>query len=312
MSVLSWCQSCVAGRAQPAGRAVDHAGGPRACDRADALARHPGAQVVIAVAVQIARGKRCTELVAGLGGVGHAAAALAERLGPGRRQPRGGAVEDVHGPRVGSRAGVLAGRAERQVGEPVAVEVAGRERGAEPIARLGGPAESVLVPDLVAGIGQPAGRAVEDVDRAGVGGGADVLERGTDRAVGEPVTVEVAGGRRGGGRRRPERRLVGSRGVDLDPARHRRHPGVVEQEEHVVARGRDVGRRRGDHVDALTGEVVQHLELDVALVHVDAVGGRGRRHQHRPLDSGAGARDPEGIAPVDRLPGTSRSAGAIP
>ena len=63
------------------------------------------------------------------------------------------------------------------------------------------------------------------------------------------------------------------------------------------------GRRRCDYVNALTGDLVEDLELDVALVHIDAVGGRAGGHQHRTLDVGAVALDPESITPIDRIRG---------
>jgi hypothetical protein len=68
----------------------------------------------------------------------------------------------------------------------------------ELIAGLGGveDARAVLVPELVAGGGEPrGGGAVEDVDRPGIGDSPDLLEENPRRQVLVAVAVEVARGR---------------------------------------------------------------------------------------------------------------------
>ncbi len=114
----------------------------------------------------------------------------------------------------------------REVREPITVEVTGGERPAElvGVSAIGTPSaghaddpRAVLAPVLVAGRRQSDPRPVQDIDRAGVGLRADVLEGHADGEVDVPITVEV-GGMGSHGRRRGERRLQHRQEADQRPA----------------------------------------------------------------------------------------------
>src|SRR5215211_6682511 len=136
------------------------------------------------------------EGVAFLRGAGDAAVALEELLGAGGGERAGRAVEGVDGAGVQEGADVFEGGTDGQVGEGVVVVVAGAQGGAGEVAFLGGADQAAVALEglLVAGGGQPVGGAVQDVDRAGVGDGADVLADRPDGQVGRAVVVEVPGG----------------------------------------------------------------------------------------------------------------------
>src|SRR5256885_925999 len=71
----------------------------------------------------------------------------------------------------------------------------GSQRGSELIARCR-LAETVLAPQPIAGRGESAVRAVDQVEGAGAGAGSDALRRHPDREVGVAVSIEVARGER--------------------------------------------------------------------------------------------------------------------
>src|SRR4030095_14949162 len=108
-----------------------------------------------------------------------------KRCAPGAGGPGGGAVLDVDRSGIGGGPDVFAGSANGQVGEVIAVEVVEEDPSgqgdAEQVARLGGPDYpwAVLGEGLVASR-QPGVGAVDDVDRSGVGGCAQVLQRGAE------------------------------------------------------------------------------------------------------------------------------------
>jgi hypothetical protein len=87
----------------------------------------------------------------------------------------------------------VAGRADGQVGVAVGVEVAGRQRRAEPVARVRDArhARRVGGEPGAAGRAQAALAAVEHVDGADLGRGADVLGGHAEREVAPAVAVEV-------------------------------------------------------------------------------------------------------------------------
>ena len=76
---------------------------------------------------------------------------------------------------------------------PVAVEIAGGERGAEIVTRLrrAGHARHVLVPQLRARAGEASARAIQHVHRAGAQK-PDAIEADADRQVAVAIVVEVA------------------------------------------------------------------------------------------------------------------------
>ncbi len=128
------------------------------------------------------------EAVADLGRAGDPAGALEEGLAPGGGDAAAGAEQDGDRAGVVDAADVLAGNADGQVEEAVAVEVAGRQRRPEEVDRFG----VVLGEELAAGAGEAAGGAVQDVDRAGERDAADRLVRHAHGDVEAHVAVEVA------------------------------------------------------------------------------------------------------------------------
>src|SRR5215217_2555976 len=226
-----------AGGDQPGRRTEQDGHGTGVAGRADVLARGADGQVEDAVVVEVARGQRRPELVAGLG------------VGLGEQRPAGeaaaGAHEDVD--RAGGDGGAdrLTGRPHGQVEDAVAVEVALGHGRAEPVPGLEAAADpaAALEEHFRAGL-EPARRAVEDVQGAGVGDGADVLPGRADGQVGEPVVVEVhpgllarpglAGRTRGG--------LDGhQQGREAGQGRHHGHTSHLH---HLSTRAAAVGRLR--------------------------------------------------------------------
>src|SRR5829696_2195275 len=222
---------------QAARRAGEQVDRPGVADGADVLARGADDQVEDAVVVEVARGQRRPELVAGLG------------VGLGEQRPAGeaaaGAHEDVD--RAGGDGGAdrLTGRPHGQVEDAVAVEVALGHGRAEPVPGLEAAADpaAALEEHVQAGL-EPARRAVEDVQGARVGDGADVLPGRADGQVGEPVVVEVhpgllarpglAGRTRGG--------LDGhQQGHEAGQGRHHGHTSHLH---HLSTRAAAVGRLR--------------------------------------------------------------------
>src|SRR5215218_1433694 len=176
------------GGRQAAARASDDADRAGQRLRPDRLPGRAGGQVVEGVAVEVARGQRPAEQVRLL----YRPADLGEQPPAGRAEPTRRAVEDAERPGGDRRPGDLARRAGGQVAEGVAVEVAGRQRGAEHIALLDGPAD--LGEQLPTGGGQPAARAAQHADRPGGRGRPGDLPGGSGGQVGEVVAVEVTRG----------------------------------------------------------------------------------------------------------------------
>ena len=91
---------------------------------------------------------------------------------------------------------VLAGNADREVVAAIAVEVSRGERCAELVVAIivFRNTLTVLRPDLIAFVGQPIRRPVDNVDGAGIGAEIEtrIFARDTDGEVGEIVAVEVA------------------------------------------------------------------------------------------------------------------------
>src|SRR5690349_16154317 len=134
-----------------------------------------------------------------LGGSREARTVLGPALHTRGAQARGRPVEHHHGslaqPGVALR--VLARHPDREVGEPVAIEVGGSERMPEGVEVLlaAGHAGARLAPQLVAVGRETRVGAVEDVDAAapvaGVDTARDVLLRSARREVPSTVAVEI-------------------------------------------------------------------------------------------------------------------------
>src|SRR6478672_12917589 len=127
----------------------------------------------------IARSEGQAEVVKLLSGVGDAGVVLEPALVSGRREPARAAVENVDYAGIVSACDILEGDAHSHVVAPVAHEVARAEDIAEAVVGLGqvGNADAVLVPELTSRGREPAGSAVEDIDRAAVASAADVIAR---------------------------------------------------------------------------------------------------------------------------------------
>ena len=180
------------------GAGIDH--------RAPVLARRADRQVVAAVVVPVTRDERMTELVARLvlrrAEIPLRPETVGGRAGR-RRQPGGGAVEDVDRAGVADRPDILAGDADCEVEVAVAVEVPGGHRVAEEVVLLerADDAPRTLAPVLGLGFDQPADRAVEHQHRSGARADRevhrdDVAVRDSDGQVREAVVVEIRGGER--------------------------------------------------------------------------------------------------------------------
>src|SRR5690606_12524962 len=218
-------------------------------------------EVVEPVAVEVPRGEGDAEVVEGLGGAGPGRG-LGPRLGAGGGEAGGRAVDHLHGPAVLDSARVLAGDADGEVVEPVAVEVPRREGVAEDVACFSGLAgEVILSPELVAIAAEAAGAAVEHVDDAGVSRRAHVLEGDADGEVGVAVGVEV-------GRREGEAELIARPRGAVDA-------GCGLAPERVARGGATRGAVEGDHAagvrrparvvaDDAHGEVVEAVVAEVA------------------------------------------------
>src|SRR6476659_5843295 len=144
----------------------------------------------------IARSEGQAEVVKLLSGVGDAGVVLEPALVSGRREPARAAVENVDYAGIVSACDILEGDAYSHVVAPVAHEVAGAQDIAEAVVGLGevGNADAILVPELVSRRREPAGGAVEDIDRAGIGDAPDILEGDAYGQVAASVAVEVARG----------------------------------------------------------------------------------------------------------------------
>ena len=168
------------------------------------LARCSDQQRVVDVAAERRRGgEDLAEAIRGLDTVvGDRRRLLIEVAAAGAGEPRRRAEEDP------DRAGiddigavhdqVLEGAPDREVVVSVEVEATCGERPTPAIVRFGaaGHAGGALSQELVAGRPQPAGRAVEDVDRTGGSVSGDVFAGHADCQIDESVAVEVAGGDR--------------------------------------------------------------------------------------------------------------------
>ena len=192
----------VAGRGDAAGGAVEDLDGAGAGGRPDALSEaprrrgRPRPSPLRSAAASAAPNESPPSDASS-----DAGAVLGPQLVAGRGQPAAGAVDHVDRAGAGGRSDAVAGRPDGEVVLTVAVQVGGRERCPEPIAGRGAALDpaAALAQDLMAARRQPVGRAVEDVDGAGVVRRAQVLAGGTDRQIREAVVVEV-----GDGDRRPE------------------------------------------------------------------------------------------------------------
>src|SRR5204862_90427 len=111
----------VPGRRQPAGAAVEDVDRPGVVDAPEALERHADRQVVAAVAVEVARGHGIAEVVPALGGAQNPGAVLAPELVSRRREPPGGAIENVDRAGLAGGPQALGGDADGQIGTTVAV-----------------------------------------------------------------------------------------------------------------------------------------------------------------------------------------------
>ena len=181
---------------QPGGRPTEHHHGPCVRESADVLAGDPDREVGEAVCVEVAADQRIAEPVVRLVLSWHPGLALVPDLVTGRRQAFWTAIEDLDGPHRWPAPDAFAWDPDREVGEPVGVEVAGGQHGAEAVALLQGSLDALaaLVPELVV-VRDPGGRAVQDLDRAGSPLAPQALPRDADRQVGIPVPVEVEGDR---------------------------------------------------------------------------------------------------------------------
>jgi hypothetical protein len=102
---------------------------------------------------------------------------LGEPLAAGTAEPTGRAVEASDRPGRLDGAHALERRSGRQIGEAVVVEVAGRQREAEEVERLGpeGYARGVLGEQLAAGAVESGGRAIANNDRPGCLAGRGII-----------------------------------------------------------------------------------------------------------------------------------------
>jgi hypothetical protein len=93
---------------------------------------------------------------------------LTERLAASGPEARIAAVQDHNGARIGATSDVLAGYTDSQVIAAVAVEVACREGGTEPIVSFCVTGNDSLAEGAMSGPREPAGAAVEHNHGAGV------------------------------------------------------------------------------------------------------------------------------------------------
>ncbi len=158
--------------------------------RAQILRRNPDRQIVVAVAVEVARGERLSEPVARFASFS-GEAVLADQRVAGAVESVCGAVEQMHGALVEiAGAPGLARHADREIVVVVVVEVADGERVTELVARLRGAADPALSlhqgdPDRDVAA-EPCVAAQDEDASAAVRGAAD-------RHLGQSVAVEVAG-----------------------------------------------------------------------------------------------------------------------
>ncbi|MEZ5332670.1 MAG: hypothetical protein R2991_11590 [Thermoanaerobaculia bacterium] len=167
-------QPCRLVRLETGGAARDHVDGSRLDGAADLviLPRNADDEVGEGIVVEVADRQGGTEEIAVLACV-PVEIVLVEELGAGCVEPVLGAEEDVEGSGVVGAARVFAGDPERQVLEPVAVEVGGRQGETELVAGLRdvGDAGDPLMPELVVLGGEPGRRGArrhsdpEDAER---------------------------------------------------------------------------------------------------------------------------------------------------
>jgi hypothetical protein len=153
------------------GASVHHLDRARHRDCSDAVEGHTDREVVIGVAVEASGRERPSERVAFFGLVAHPGAVLMEDLIALVAQLGSAAVDDLHCSRACHGADALAGYANCQVVEPVAVEVAGRKSSAERVVFFGGVDEPpvVLGEELRSGRGEPGRRPIQNLDGSCVG-----------------------------------------------------------------------------------------------------------------------------------------------
>src|SRR5215213_2220547 len=271
------------------GQQVDRPGGHVG---AEVLAGGSDGQVPLADAVAVGRGHRGAEVVEALGGARDPGGALEPQ--PLVGQPARGPVEDAD--RAGGLAAVdrLAGGAGDDVVAGGVVEVAGGHGRPEQVAGLG------IALGGHGAEGQAARRAGEQVDRPGVGGGADVLPRGPDHQVGDAVAAQDAAGQGGaegvarlGG---PAGAAALEQGLAAAPGQPGRR---TEQDGHGtgVAGGADVLARGAD------GDVEAAVVVEVA---------RGQRGSElvAGLGVGLGEQRPAGEAAAGAHEDVDRAGGA--
>jgi hypothetical protein len=149
-------EQLAAGAGQPPSRPTKDVDRARILSGANVLGATDG-QVHEAVAAEVASGKGQAEVVAQLGDPGHPGAVLGKELAADSVSPSR-TEQHVDRPAAVGGTVVLAGSADGQVGEAVAVEVANVERVAELVVPLGdaGDPRAVLGEELAAGTRQPA------------------------------------------------------------------------------------------------------------------------------------------------------------
>lgn len=111
----------------------------RAGDReiGDGLKRNSDGEVIAAIAIEVPGGQRRCELIVLLGLIFHAGDILVQELAPLSLQPARRTEEDVDSAGELDAIHCLIGRADGEIIEPIAVEVAGREGSAELVIPVG-------------------------------------------------------------------------------------------------------------------------------------------------------------------------------
>ena len=144
---------------QPAARPVEDVDCAGNLGVADVLPGHAHGQVSKPVAVEVTACQRQAKEIVGFGGTLDSRAVLVPELVTAVRQPTARPVDDGNGAGArGAAADVLAGHAHGEILHAIAVEVTACQRDAKAIVGLGITLDpgAVLVPELVACVGQPA------------------------------------------------------------------------------------------------------------------------------------------------------------
>jgi hypothetical protein len=182
--------------------AVDHidgAGIHSFLERPDIFAGRTDREIINVVAVEIAGSQVEAEAVIGLVPAPDASARLSPDLSAGGRQADARhAIKDGDGAGVVGSGFIIAGHTNCQIGDAVAVKIAGRERLSESVIRIrrdSGNADIVMIPDLIGlrrqtSCPQAGCGAVDHVHRARRVA-IHVVEWHPNREVGIAVAVEV-------------------------------------------------------------------------------------------------------------------------